>query len=211
LVTNFARIEPKHLEANLEAIVLKWNPEDPIQRVFTNGNKCRQFALAGGEPIPDTAYVRTLIKIFKNSGVLEKAVIDFEEKPLAQQTVAVATDHFKRADAVRRANSSATKSILAANQAIAAANQTKAIQDTIDLIICGWGYCWSHGVNKTHTGKTCTAPRNGHIADATLNNRKGGSTNIQGTGNRNTNGGGRGGRGGGRNRNNTENVPPPTN
>jgi hypothetical protein len=39
-------------------------------------------------------------------------------------------------------------------------------------------YCWTHGIttNLRHSGKNCTRQKEGHKADATLNNKMGGST-----------------------------------
>jgi hypothetical protein len=48
----------KHLTA-------EWDPDTPIENVFTNGNFCREFAEEGDDEISDATYTRILVDIFK--------------------------------------------------------------------------------------------------------------------------------------------------
>ena len=180
IMKEYGVITPKDLEANKEKIRRAWDPKDPIQEVFTNGTTCRQFAKDGKEEISDSAYIRDLLTVFRKSGVLAKAVTDFEEKPIAEQTLEACIAFFKNRDRVRRDDAKATKEALEANQATQVANEAK--QDTsktkVGDNINGWCYCWTHGLNHSHNSKICTNPKEGHQKDATLNKRKGGSTKI---------------------------------
>ena len=162
IMAEYGVITPKDLAANLENIKRAWDPKEPIQEVFTKGTKCRQFAIEGREPISDTAYVRDLITVFRKSGVLDKAVIDFEEKPPVDQTLDTCIVFFKSRDRVCRASALATKDTLEANRATQVANEAK--QDTTktkvgDNSLSGWCYCWSHGVNSSHSSKNCSNQR----------------------------------------------------
>jgi hypothetical protein len=188
LMTEFGVITPKDLAANLENIKRPWDPKQPIQEVFTNGTNCRQFAIEGREPISDTAYVRDLITVFRKTGVLDKAVQDFEEKPPVDQTVDACIAFFKSRDRLRRNNAQATKEALEANQA----TKVDTAKPKFDSTLAGWAYCWSHGICSSHNGKTCSQPLEGHKKEATLANRMGGKTWIEGyrppfRGNRNRN------------------------
>ena len=188
IMKEYGVITPKDLEANKEKIRRAWDPKDPIQEVFTNGTTCRQFAKDGKEEITDSAYVRDLLTVFRKSGVLAKAVTDFEEKPIAEQTLANCIAFFKNRDRVRRDEAKATKEILEANQA----TKVDTAKPKFDGTLAGWAYCWSHGVCSSHNGKTCTQPLEGHKKEATLANRMGGKTWIEGNkppfrGNRNRN------------------------
>ena len=64
--------------------------------------------------------------------------------------------------------------------------------------IKGWHYCWSHGVNMTHTGANCKNPKEGHINAATILNLQGGSNLIYAPFTKRTAGRGGRGRDGGR-------------
>lgn len=181
LFNDHGKIEPKHLEANLEQINTPWNPDEQIQTVFNNGNICRQFAEEGGDKITDSAYIRILVKIFRKSGVLTKAVTDWEEKDETEHTVENAIKHFKRANIVRLTNDAATKDILSANQAVQApthpANTTTSQKPSE---IKGWSYCWTHGLGPgKHSSTNCQHPKEGHQKEATLSNRLGGSNIIR--------------------------------
>jgi hypothetical protein len=87
LVESNGRITARELEKNLARIATPWNSDTPIETVFANGTNCRKFAVGGNDPISDAVYVRVLVKISINSGVLERAVSDWERKPDAKQTV----------------------------------------------------------------------------------------------------------------------------
>lgn len=172
MVTNYGRITAKDLETNLQQIKRPWNPDTPIQNVFTNGLQCRQFAAEGNDAISEAAYVRMLVATFRNSGVLSKAIDDWENKPDTDHTLANAIPHFKRADKIRRDNADATKDVLGALQAIDTSDNGK---ENIQ-----YSYCWTHGrcTNTNHTSSTCFKPNPGHIKEATLTNQQGGCPNI---------------------------------
>jgi hypothetical protein len=43
----YGQITPQDLEDNLKMIKTPWNPDTPIETVFTNSNDCRAFAIEG--------------------------------------------------------------------------------------------------------------------------------------------------------------------
>ena len=186
LLTTYGTITQKHLEENLKKIKTTWNPDTPIELVFANGNECRQLAIEGQEPISDGAYIRILVNIFRDSGVLDKAVEDWELKRNNVKTLANAKVHFTNADNFRRESKAYLKDILAANAATATPSRTRApptettnrTPSRPDSSLEGWFYCWSHGV-ATHSGTDCLYPAEGHIPTATLKNRQGGKVTIQ--------------------------------
>lgn len=184
LVTTYGGITAMDLRENMERIKAPWNPDTPIESVFTNGTFCRNFADEGTDPISDTAYVRILVDIFEASGVLEKAVEDWESKPMAEQTLANATPHFKTGNKLRLIKEAKTaKNALEANQAII--NQavdlkwaTKEPGTSTSSGLNGWHYCYTHGICK-HSGQSCPSPKEGHKKEATLSNRMGGTNNLK--------------------------------
>jgi hypothetical protein len=175
LIGTYGCITAKELEANLERIMANWNPDTPIETVFTNGTKCRQFAADGGDPISDKAYVRILVKIFRASGVLDKAVADWERKPETEQSVANALAYFKSENTYRLDEQKAMKRVLTANTAITNQRPAPTSAGTVDEALAGfgWGYCWTHGLGSRPSHK-CHKPAEGHHHNATMEDRKGG-------------------------------------
>jgi hypothetical protein len=157
------------MATNLKTIAAPWNPDTPIEAIFTNGNHCRQFAIEGGDPITDAAYMRILTEIFSASGVLTKAVDDWEDLEEEDQTVAALMAHFTKADNNRINKAATLKGVLSGNSAKANGAQHPPQ---------GFDYCWSHGLCD-HTSATCTTKAKGHNKTATLTNLCGGCTWIQ--------------------------------
>jgi hypothetical protein len=173
LVDTYGKLTAKELQANLQRLQAPWDPDTPIELVFTNGAKCRQLAADGNDPITDAAYIRVLIQIFHTSGVLDKAVDDWEDKPEVEHTVATAMTHFTRADDNRRARQQGMKGTLTANTAVQNTSANKGPTEPIR-------YCWSHGICD-HTSAKCNQPAEGHVKTATFANLKthGGCTFLQ--------------------------------
>ena len=167
LMDTYGKISKKAMAANLKSVSAPWDPDTPIENVFTHGKSCRQFATEGGDPITDAAYIRILAETFTKSGVLDKAVDDWDDLEEDDQTVAALMAHFTKADNNRRDKNSGLKGALSANSAITNGATPK-----------GWSYCWSHGLG-THTSANCTAPAPKHNKTATLDNLMGGCTVIQ--------------------------------
>ena len=167
LMETYGKISKKAMAANLKSVSAPWDPDTPIEHVFTHGKSCRQFAAEGGDPITDAAYIRILAETFTKSGVLDKAVDDWEDLEEDDQTVAALMAHFTKADNNRRDKNSGLKGALSANSAI-----------TNGAIPKTWTYCWSHGL-CTHTGVNCPTPATNHNKAATLDNLMGGCTYFQ--------------------------------
>jgi hypothetical protein len=71
----------------MERTETPWNPDTPIEGVFTNGTDCCQFTSEGGNPINDAAYLQILINIFHQSGVMDNTLKDWAMKPTQNQTL----------------------------------------------------------------------------------------------------------------------------
>jgi len=124
MMDHYGEITPQDLEENLKKIKTPWTADTPIETVFVNGKECRQFADEGEEPITDGAYIRILEKIFRDSGVLNKAVDDWQMMQ-GPKTIRRAVAHFTKANRVRLGNKEYLKDVLAANAATG--SQTTAV------------------------------------------------------------------------------------
>jgi hypothetical protein len=56
LVTRYAKITAKELQANLEHLQAPWDPDTPLDTLFTRGITCRKLAADGKDSITDAAY-----------------------------------------------------------------------------------------------------------------------------------------------------------
>jgi hypothetical protein len=216
LTTNYGTIKPQDLANNLVRLSAPWNPDEPIETVFTTGDECRRFATLGEEPIADGPYIRILVDIFTTSGVLDDAVKDWKKLKPEDRDLATCIDHFSRANETRTETMGTMRDVLAALPAIGARTLPPLPRNRNyppnNGSLDGFYYCWTHGISQ-HPGTDCFTPASGHITTATLKNRQGGSIDLvlgafredpQGTYVRPTDQGGRdprGGRGRGRNRN----------
>lgn len=169
----YGDITSQDLAENLKMIQTPWNPDTPIETVFTNGTECREFAEEGQEPITDTAYIRYLVAIFRGCGVMDKAVEDWDIKETKDQTLDNAIKHFTNMDGHRRRSKAFLQECLMANPAVADLPPAPT-----DGTLAGFYYCHTHGV-ATHKGSDCRSPASGHVNDATLQNRQGGVLKFQ--------------------------------
>ena len=167
LLETYGAIYPEDLEKNMQRLKAPWDPATPLITVFTTGNECRQFAIEGGDPISDPAYIRILLETFTKSGVFTSDIRDWEKRPRTEHTVLNLTLHFNSANRLRRRSDDSLKGALSANSAITNGATPK-----------GWTYCWSHGL-CTHTSATCPDTATNHNKAATLDNLMGGCTQFQ--------------------------------
>jgi hypothetical protein len=175
MVTSYGTVTAEDLDANLKLLSAPWDIITPIETLFAKGNKCRQLATAGGDPITDAFYMRTLRTVFHDTGVFAQAIHEWDAKPAAAKTVANFCTHFLAADKERRFTDKTAKSVLTANSA-----QTKPTPNVATGPATHY-YCWTHGlgVNASHTSATCTKPAPGHNKAATLDDMKGGNNTIR--------------------------------
>ncbi len=95
LIDTYGTIQADHLEANENELEAPWDLNTPTEGVFDNAQDCQHFAEAGGDPISDPKVIRTLLKIFEDSGVMDDACSDWRKKPAAQRTLANMRIHFR--------------------------------------------------------------------------------------------------------------------
>jgi hypothetical protein len=126
-------------------------------------------------------YMRYLLQVFQNSGVLAKAVTDWKDKPEANKTIPNFMAHFTRTNKTRCQDEKSLKGTLSANTAVQNTSTNTAVKNTRtnNGPTEPTRYCWSHGICN-HTSAKCTQPAEGHVKMATLANLKshGGCTQI---------------------------------
>ena len=158
-----------------------WDPTGPTVTVFTQANKCRQLAEAGGDAISDATSVRLCLEAFEKSGVMGEAIKDWRKRPAADRTWANMPAHFQAANKERlRTATASSTGYQTANAATSTEKQTKPAP-AVTVENCKMYYCFSHGLGKNpeHTSATCSNPREGHKKEATADNMMGGINTIR--------------------------------
>jgi len=182
LWTHYGVITQDELDANNARMSQAWSPPTPIEVLFTQLEEGVIFATAGGEVPAPAAVVRMGYNIVEATGLFETPCREWRKLPPAQKTMAEFQILFRQADTDRRRNiTSSSAGFQGANKATTQPPATLApVITTLKNIALG--YCWTHGCSKNvkHTSVTCKNKADGHQDDATISDKKGGSTKIWG-------------------------------
>jgi hypothetical protein len=163
LDTNYGKITYDDLAENKASMNKQWTGDQPIEILWTQISQAKSYA-ANHNPITEKDTVMAAIDNLHASGLFPDDLKTWRNKPLVDQNWINLRDHFNQANTNRLQL-----------QTVGGAGYT-AKEDTNKENRAGndefknWKYCWSHGLNKSHAGKHCTAPLEGHIKEATLNN-----------------------------------------
>jgi hypothetical protein len=125
-------------------------------------------------PITEKDTVIAAITNLQASGLFADDLKNWRNKPLADQTWSNLKEHFNQANKNRLQLQTISNAGYTAKEE---ANKDKE-KKTTNGEFKDWKYCWSHGLNKSHAGKHCTAPLEGHVKEATLNNPRDGNRII---------------------------------
>ena len=185
LHSTYGTLTPTEIEMNRRQLSTPWNPDEPIETLWTNIKRIRDVAAGAGDPIPDTAVITLTLEALGAAGVYQHAITIWRDMPPAQQTFANFKEHINRAERNRAfALTSEGAGFQRANHVPAAEPpppkpvvtppRRARVQDT------PISYCWTHGfiANLEHTSATCTNRAEGHDVEATGFNRKGGSARV---------------------------------
>jgi hypothetical protein len=176
----YSEITPDDLALNTLRMTKPWNPPTPIEDMFKQVADGVKFATAGGEIPPATAVVRICYDLVEASGVFETPCREWRKLATADKTLANFKTAFKAADKDRQRTVTSSSAGFHANAANRAPPVVVPSTAATTLRPADTSYCWTHGCinNKEHTSITCNNKKEGHQDDATLKNKKGGSTKI---------------------------------
>jgi hypothetical protein len=179
-----------------------WHPTQPIEQLFKQLKDGITLAKVGKLEISDSQVVCYGYGILEATGVFERALYDWRNKPEDIQTFAFFQVFFKIAYTDRPAttkqagyhssnnvsNADLQKQITALQQKMAATSPRPTRPPVITStgatpnVICFPGYCHTHGhthattLAKVHTSMTCKKPSTNHKSNTTANNQMGGTT-----------------------------------
>jgi hypothetical protein len=144
------------------------------------------FAEKGEEPILESTAIRIVLKILDDTKVFPMDMHAWKQRPEAEQADSLALKrHFNRANRERIKNATsklggyagaATKTDI---KETPAETQTKKPAETQTPTTIGkMKYCYTHGLNYSHSRTQCTRKCKTHDDTATVTNMKGGSDHI---------------------------------
>ena len=154
-------------QTNLSLLDKPWETTEPITNLWTRINKAKKFVTKTEEDLPESMLIRKIKQILTATGVFEADLRDWEKE--RTQTSEHMMEFFTKANKYHlEVTTSATAGY--ANLAKKPPPEDKKLD---------WKYCWTHGLQLTHSGKDCNDPADGHIANAILGNMKGGCNLIR--------------------------------
>jgi hypothetical protein len=158
----YGELRPGDLLANQAKLATTWNPEQPIENLWTHIATIRAVAIQGGAPINDGTTIELTLLALQTAGVYEHLMDTCNDKPTAKHTFAKETAKsagYHAANGILQSPPELVDEATTAvpNRAYAATPQSTIVVDKVELC-----YCWSHGLQKTHNSTGCEQPSEGH-------------------------------------------------
>jgi hypothetical protein len=187
LRTTYGAITLEDLEANRARLTADWDPDSPLEDVWTLIRETQRFAADGHDPISDLTVLSLLLTVFEKTGVFSTAVDKWRDKDPADWTLANLQSHFTKANIERKRKSKLTAQTGGFHTANAAAgtqpfppSPSPAPSSFRGPTGIAWYYCHTHGLgrNKDHTSISCLNKGPEHNDAATLDNMLGGNNKI---------------------------------
>jgi hypothetical protein len=181
----YSELRLSDLLANQAKLAATWNPEQPIEDLWTHITTICAVATQGGAPINDGTTIELTLLALQTAGIYEHLIDTWNDKPVTDHTYVNFKAHVilqektrlkkltAKAAGYHAANGvlqsppelidEATPSI--PTKAFAANTPPTVVVDKLELC-----YCWSHGLQKTHNSIGCEQPSEGHQKEATAIN-----------------------------------------
>ena len=176
MTIQYAQVTQDDLTENIKTLNESWDPQEPIEKLWTQLRRCQLFA-ANFDPISDNTLVRSAIANLEASGVFMDALKDWRKRTVLTQTLANLKTDFNSADKERRRLTTSREAGYANAAVVSDDESTTSNKENTGN---GLYYCWSHGlgINKNHTSTTCSNKQPGHQTKATVFNMMGGCNRI---------------------------------
>ena len=196
LVDTYATVDEDDIENNRKTLEAPWNPDDPIEMLWTRILNAQQYATAAAEPIPDAAAIRLTLAVLEATGVFANATDKWRDKPTASKTLVNFKSHFNKENKERQRlltaktagfhgahatteerSTTSTASLSTLTDATSATKSDGSIKTNNGVTMY---YCHSHGLgkNRGHTSLSCKNKKDGHQDTATADNMMGGCDRI---------------------------------
>jgi hypothetical protein len=184
LRTHYGQLKPEERGAIRESLRSPWNPDDPIEDVWTRTIEVVR-TLHTTEPVPDSAIIRDQLFVFEQTGVFPRACEAWREKDIGDQTVDNLKIHFARYNEERVRTLTAKqagyhiKTVPPSPVETANAVSPDVAHIVTDNLVKMF-YCWTHGLgtNPNHCSSTCKKKAEGHKDNATADKMMDGNDRI---------------------------------
>jgi hypothetical protein len=190
LKTTYGILTGTEIEQNRAKLTENWDTSSPIESLWARIAEIRRIATNANQPIGDMAVMSLVLPMFERTGLFTSNVDAWNSLDPNTHTYATFMTHFTRANELRVTKlTSAALGYADANAATyASAAAVTPPRTTAVATVPAHGnnsgtklyYCWSHGLGLSdkHTSATCNNRKSGHIANATLTRRHGGSNTF---------------------------------
>src|SRR5210317_941171 len=101
LRTTYGTFNARDLEDNRATLAEPWNPDEPIEDLWTKISTVRQIATSNNLPIEEEATMPLVLTALTKSGVYSQAILEWHTKPTAQRTWNNIKDHVIRHEKAR--------------------------------------------------------------------------------------------------------------
>jgi hypothetical protein len=171
------KISQTMLANNLLSLSQEWCPTDPMENYWEHVKKCTDFAARGKEPIHQDVVLRAVLGTLEATGEFTLDIRDWKKLPEKEKTVINIQTFFEEANVTRlQTATTATKGYACrAEQERLKHNKRKFEPPPTGQQM---QYCWSHGLNKTHSSAACKYPFKNHNKKATAGRMFGGCNVI---------------------------------
>ena len=87
LTNTYGIITPDQIAENNNKLDAPWNPDDPIEDLWTRIRDCRRFAEDAQEIISEAHAVRSTLAIIEGTGLFSEAIRDWRKRPRNEWTL----------------------------------------------------------------------------------------------------------------------------
>jgi hypothetical protein len=101
LTTKYGKLTGDAKDANTASLDLPWNPDDPLETIWTRLAAIKLIAFDAGQPIPDDLIVRKTLHVIEKTGIFDDYARRWRERPEADQTYVEFEHFFEAADEER--------------------------------------------------------------------------------------------------------------
>ena len=154
LVTTYGQIHATEIDENDKGFKEPYNPDLPIESLFTQIEDAMRFATDAEDPYTTKQVLNNAYTLIFNSGTLEKACDDWDIKPIAQKTWPTFKDHFASAYKRQRKKNKAQKKVTGFHSANIA---TEASSTEIDQFVEETAKSFANLAQASATDKTMLA------------------------------------------------------
>jgi hypothetical protein len=173
---NHGKISQSMLADNLASLSKEWTPTEPMTNLWEHVKKCTNFAARGREPIHQDVVLRAILGTLEATGEFTLDIRDWKKQPEKEKTIANIQTFFEAANESHLENATTTtKGYACRAEQEQNKNKRKFEPATASQQMF---YCWSHGLNKSHTSSQCKQPFKNHNKKATLQRMMGGCNII---------------------------------